>query len=213
MPTIKLRRGTSAEWTTANPILADGEPGFERDTDKHKIGDGSTHWVDLPYYINETLVDSKITTAMSGASIVDATTTVKGKGEISTLAEVATGLDNTRWVTPEGVRQERNALKTELLGGASAAWDTLQELKTLIDAAEESSTITALTTTVAGKATLPSVGKLTTYIYYNTGSSSYADSSSLDRTKYVVTYVGPVTPTTSNAVGISTDDDLFFETV
>lgn len=46
---IKLRRDTSANWTTNNPILAAGEPGLETDTGKVKHGDGSTHWADLDY--------------------------------------------------------------------------------------------------------------------------------------------------------------------
>lgn len=32
-----------------NPVLAAGEPGFELDTGKHKIGDGKTAWKSLPY--------------------------------------------------------------------------------------------------------------------------------------------------------------------
>jgi hypothetical protein len=48
---IKLRRDTSANWTTLNPILALGEPGVETDTRKMKIGDGSTHWKYLSYAI------------------------------------------------------------------------------------------------------------------------------------------------------------------
>ena len=46
---IQNRRGTAAEWTSANPILADGEMGYEKDTKKTKIGDGSTAWNNLGY--------------------------------------------------------------------------------------------------------------------------------------------------------------------
>lgn len=46
---IKLRRGTAAEWQLANELLLLGEPGFEKDTYKLKIGDGVTLWNDLPY--------------------------------------------------------------------------------------------------------------------------------------------------------------------
>lgn len=46
---IKLRRGTAAEWTAANELLLLGEPGFEKDTYRLKIGDGVTLWNDLPY--------------------------------------------------------------------------------------------------------------------------------------------------------------------
>ena len=46
---IRLRRGTAADWTTANPVLASGEPGVELDTGKQKIGDGVQAWTALPY--------------------------------------------------------------------------------------------------------------------------------------------------------------------
>lgn len=47
---IQTRRGTAADWTSANPTLAAGEPGFETDTYKIKIGDGSTAWNSLAYF-------------------------------------------------------------------------------------------------------------------------------------------------------------------
>ncbi len=46
---IKWRRDSAANWTSNNPTLASGEPGFETDTVKFKIGDGSTVWSSLPY--------------------------------------------------------------------------------------------------------------------------------------------------------------------
>lgn len=50
MPTkIQIRRGTAAEWTSANPILLSGEQGLETDTGKVKIGNGSTPWNSLNY--------------------------------------------------------------------------------------------------------------------------------------------------------------------
>jgi hypothetical protein len=51
MPYIQLqfRRGTASEWSTVNPILADGEMGLETDTRRTKIGDGVLNWNDLPY--------------------------------------------------------------------------------------------------------------------------------------------------------------------
>lgn len=47
--TYQLRRGASATWTKNNPLLAAGEPGYEVDTHKIKIGDGTSKWKDLPY--------------------------------------------------------------------------------------------------------------------------------------------------------------------
>jgi len=46
---FQLRRDTSTRWTSANPVLLDGEPGYETDTYKLKIGDGITPWQCLPY--------------------------------------------------------------------------------------------------------------------------------------------------------------------
>jgi len=47
---IQIRRGTAAQWTSANPTLAQGEMGVETDTLKVKIGNGSTAWTSLPYF-------------------------------------------------------------------------------------------------------------------------------------------------------------------
>ena len=46
---IQLRRDTSGNWTTNDPILAQGEIGVETDTRLFKIGDGVTAWVGLSY--------------------------------------------------------------------------------------------------------------------------------------------------------------------
>ena len=37
---IQLRRDTASNWSTINPILYQGEPGYETDTGKLKFGDG-----------------------------------------------------------------------------------------------------------------------------------------------------------------------------
>jgi hypothetical protein len=47
---MQQRRGTAAQWTSANPILAAGEIGFETDTGKFKIGDGTSTWSSLTHY-------------------------------------------------------------------------------------------------------------------------------------------------------------------
>lgn len=48
---IQLRRDTSANWGSVNPILLNGEPGFETDTNKLKIGNGTSAWNVLPYVV------------------------------------------------------------------------------------------------------------------------------------------------------------------
>ena len=51
--TILLRSDTSTNWLDANPILAMGEAGYETDTHKLKIGNGTTNWEDLRYIASE----------------------------------------------------------------------------------------------------------------------------------------------------------------
>lgn len=46
---IQFRRGTAAEWTAANPILSQGEAGYEYDTGRFKVGNGLTPWTTLAY--------------------------------------------------------------------------------------------------------------------------------------------------------------------
>jgi hypothetical protein len=48
IPKLQFRRGTSAEWAAANPVLAAGEPGVDLDTGDLKIGDGTTAWSSMP---------------------------------------------------------------------------------------------------------------------------------------------------------------------
>lgn len=51
---IQHRRGTAAQWLAASAVLGqgilyNGEIGFETDTGRYKIGDGSTPWASLDY--------------------------------------------------------------------------------------------------------------------------------------------------------------------
>ena len=66
MTTIKLRRGTSDEWANANPVLAEGEPGYDLDKFLLKVGDGFTAWVDLPGYLTGEALSSRFVRADTG---------------------------------------------------------------------------------------------------------------------------------------------------
>src|SRR6056297_2646581 len=48
-----IRRDTAADWTSTNPTLAAGEIGYETDTLKYKIGDGTTAWTSLEYWLED----------------------------------------------------------------------------------------------------------------------------------------------------------------
>ena len=96
----------------------------------------TTNKASLVGAINE--VNSKSVT------VPDATETVKCIVELTTLAEVATGTDTVRAVTPAGVRQERAALKQEILGvSVPGTLDTLDEIAAaLADDANYAASIT-----------------------------------------------------------------------
>ena len=47
---IQIRRGTTAEWAAADPVvLAAGEQGYDSTLKRLKIGDGTTAWASLPW--------------------------------------------------------------------------------------------------------------------------------------------------------------------
>lgn len=48
---VRWKRGTAADWTSANTVLRLGEPGWETDTQQGKVGDGTTAWNSLDYHI------------------------------------------------------------------------------------------------------------------------------------------------------------------
>lgn len=47
---IQIRRGTLASWSSSNPVLAQGELGYELNTGKLKVGDGVSAWNNLSYF-------------------------------------------------------------------------------------------------------------------------------------------------------------------
>jgi hypothetical protein len=84
---IQFRRGAAATWTSQNPTLSAGEPGFEGDTGKFKIGDGSTAWNSLDYIGDATDLTGGGTIAgdltVSGNLVVNGTTTTVNSTEMS----------------------------------------------------------------------------------------------------------------------------------
>lgn len=71
---ITQRIGTAAAWKSANPVLLAGEVGWESDTKKSKLGDGTTAWNSLAYSINN---DSSVSITTSDA-VTSAITSIFG---------------------------------------------------------------------------------------------------------------------------------------
>lgn len=73
--TIQMRRDTAANWTTTNPVLAQGELGYETDVHKYKVGDGVTTWNNITEYYSNTSDNSY----MSGGILFETLTNI-GQG-------------------------------------------------------------------------------------------------------------------------------------
>jgi hypothetical protein len=57
---MQQRRGTSEQWSVANPVLGTGEIGFETNTNRFKIGDGVNTWANLDYFLDETALEGSL---------------------------------------------------------------------------------------------------------------------------------------------------------
>lgn len=79
---IQIRRGTAAQWTSANPTLAAGEFGYESDTGKAKIGNGSSAWTALSYAISG--ATGTVTSIVAGTGLTGGTITSTGTIAIDT---------------------------------------------------------------------------------------------------------------------------------
>jgi len=98
---IQIRRGTASQWTSANPTLAAGEQGYETDTGKMKIGNGSTAWNSLSYAI--TGATGTVTSITAGTGLSGGTITSTGTIAIDSTVTTLTGtqtLTNKTLTTP-----------------------------------------------------------------------------------------------------------------
>ena len=46
---LQFRKGSTSEWLSNDPVLQEGEPGYDTDIGKLKIGDGQKVWSALPF--------------------------------------------------------------------------------------------------------------------------------------------------------------------
>lgn len=63
---IQSRRGTAALWTSTNPTLAAGERGYETDTGREKVGDGTHAWTALPYTLDSVASKAEVARVIAG---------------------------------------------------------------------------------------------------------------------------------------------------
>jgi len=91
---MQQRRGTAQQWTDANPILAAGEIGFETDTGKFKMGNGSSAWSALSYFTDSSDFDTTSinNTINSTVSAAIAGVVAAAPGALDTLNELAAAI-------------------------------------------------------------------------------------------------------------------------
>lgn len=91
MTKIQLRRDTAANWSTNNPTPSAGEPCFETDTGKLKIGDGSTKYNDLAYQ------------GGGGDVTADGDNTFKGSNTFNKKIIAEKGIDSQKTIFSTGI--------------------------------------------------------------------------------------------------------------
>ena len=92
---IQVRRGTAAQWTSTNPTLASGEWGFETDTNKVKIGDGTTAWASLAYKGLGTVTSVAGGTGLTGGTITSSGTLAIDTSVVADLTTAQTLTNKT----------------------------------------------------------------------------------------------------------------------
>ena len=96
---MQQRRGTAAQWTSGNPVLAAGEIGFATDLGKFKVGNGTSTWSNLKYFTD---AESALESVLGGISGTDLPAALDTLNEISAalnddpafFTTIATNLSN-----------------------------------------------------------------------------------------------------------------------
>lgn len=144
---IQIRRGTAAQWTAANPTLASGEWGFETDTNKAKIGNGSTAWNSLSYII--TGATGTVTSVVAGTGLSGGTITTTGTIAIDSTVATLTG---TQTLT-------NKTLTAPVLGVATGtSFNSITGLSSTTPVANGTAAVGVGTTTARGDHVHPTTG-------------------------------------------------------
>lgn len=124
-----MRRATAANWASENPILAEGELGFEVDTGKAKVGDASTEWADLAYTDLSGFgarISTLEATGATGASVLAA-------ADLATTANITlTGEQTIDGITTSTsrilVKDQSDSSENGVYVTASSAWSRATDL-------------------------------------------------------------------------------------
>ena len=135
---IQLRRDTSSNWSSVNPILAQGELGIEINTGKFKLGDGTTAWNSLSYFGVATSTTISTTSPLTGGGDLSANRTLSIP---QSNASINGYLSSTDWVTFNGKADSlgftpedvANKSTNTSLGTSNTLYPTENAVKTYAD--------------------------------------------------------------------------------
>ena len=173
MTTIKFRRDTSANWTSVNPIPAQGEPCYETDTGKLKIGNGSDSYTTLPYVSDGggSAGDLPIATATTlGGIKVGNNLSITEDGTLSANAGTAGTTDYTQ------LENKPQINSVELTGNKTLNDLGIQPKGNYLTALPDNAVTTDTEQTITGKKTLPistNIGGITFGVVSNTWGGRY----------------------------------------
>lgn len=216
---IQTRRGTAAQWTSANPTLAAGEMGVESDTRKIKIGTGSTAWTSLAY---ANVVPSDLTNTLgdylevadrgvaNGVASLDAQGQVPinqlgnvidaAPGVLDTLNELAAAInDDASFVTTINTSI---ATKLALAGGTMTGVIAMGNNK-ITGLATPTSDYDASTKKYADDLQTQTVAGIATHASVSTNVHGVADMSALSTMNYVNTEISAHNTDTTSVHGIA----------
>lgn len=120
---IKTRRDTGANWTSANPVLTDGEIGYDKTAKRAKMGDGVSTWTALVYMTTLDYNDLTNKPVIPAAQVNSDWNSSTGVSQILNKPTIPAAQVNSDWNATTGLAQIFNKPDLTLItidGGAAA---------------------------------------------------------------------------------------------
>ena len=114
---ILFRRDLAANWTSVDPVLSAGEIGLESDTDKIKLGDGTSSWTELDYFYGSLDDTSYVQSLVAGTGL-----TITGNSGSGTTPTINIGQSVAVSASPAFAQVTLNNLPTADSHAATKAY-------------------------------------------------------------------------------------------
>jgi len=213
---MQQRRGTAAQWTAANPTLAAGEIGFETDTSKFKIGNGSSAWSALTYFANtaglEALLNDGAPAALNTLNEIAAainddpaffTTVTTNLSNHSTATTSVHGIENTALLATQTYANDAVSTHSSDTTSVHGIEDT-SLLATQFDVDNTIATVGALTDHAADTTSVHGVADFTALVTISEVNSAVSTHSSDTTDVHGIADTSALATTSATASAIST---------